>query len=44
MAAIHALAGTDGYNWTLDRRVYLKSADELEYVVGLIEQSYKNVL
>jgi len=29
----------DGYNWTIDRRVYLKSASELEYVAGLIEQS-----
>lgn len=34
----------DGYNWTMDRRVYLKSISELEYVVGLIEQSYKNVI
>ena len=34
----------DGYNWTMDRRVYLKSASDLEYVVGLIEQSYKNVM
>jgi predicted transport protein len=34
----------DGYNWTMDRRVYLKAASELEYVVGLIEQSYKNVI
>jgi predicted transport protein len=34
----------DGYNWTMDRRVYLDSADDLDYVVGLIEQSYKNVL
>lgn len=34
----------DGYNWTMDRRVYLDSVDDLEYVVGLIEQSYKNVL
>lgn len=34
----------DGYNWTMDRRVYLKSDSELEYVVGLIEQSYKNVI
>lgn len=33
-----------GYNWTMDRRVYLKSAEDLEYVLGLIEQSYKNVL
>lgn len=34
----------DGYNWTMDRRVYLDSIDDLDYVVGLIEQSYKNVL
>lgn len=34
----------DGYNWTMDRRVYLESADDLDYVLGLIEQSYKNVL
>lgn len=34
----------DGYNWTMDRRVYLDSAEDLDYVVGLIEQSYKNVL
>lgn len=34
----------DGYNWTMDRRVYLESADDLDYVLDLIEQSYKNVL
>lgn len=34
----------DGYNWTLDRRVYLKSAEDLESVMAMIEQSYKNVL
>jgi predicted transport protein len=34
----------DGYNWTLNRRVYLKSVDDLEYVMGLIEQSYQDVL
>lgn len=34
----------DGYNWTMNRRVYLKSASELEYVAGLIEQSYKNLI
>jgi predicted transport protein len=34
----------DGYNWTMNRRVYLDSADDVDYVVGLIEQSYKNVL
>lgn len=34
----------DGYNWTMDRRVYLNKPDELDYVMGLIEQSYQNVL
>lgn len=34
----------EGYNWTMDRRIYLKELDDLEYVVGIIEQSYKNVL
>lgn len=34
----------EGYNWTMDRRVYLTNSEELDYVLGLIEQSYKNVL
>lgn len=34
----------DEYNWTLDRRIYLKSADDLDSVMAMIEQSYKNVL
>jgi predicted transport protein len=34
----------DGYKWTLSRRVYLNSIDDLDYIMGLIEQSYKNVL
>jgi len=34
----------DGYNWTMNRRIYLKAAEDLDYVVGIIEQSYKNVL
>ena len=34
----------EGYQWTLDRRVYLKSKDDLDYVLSLIEQSYKDVL
>lgn len=34
----------EGYNWTMDRRIILKSADELDYALGIIEQSYKNVL
>lgn len=35
---------SEGYNWTLDRRVYLKSAAELDNVISLIEQSFKDVL
>lgn len=34
----------ESYNWSLDRRVYLRSADDLDYVMGLIEQSYRDVL
>lgn len=34
----------EGYNWTMDRRVYLKSEGELDYVLALIEQSYSDVL
>lgn len=34
----------EGYNWTMDRRVYLNSADDIDYIIGLVEQSYKNVL
>lgn len=33
-----------GYQWTLDRRVYLKEEEDLDYVVGLIVQSYQDVL
>lgn len=34
----------EGYNWTMDRRIYLDSAIDLDYVTGIVEQSYKNVL
>lgn len=34
----------DTYNWTMNRRIYLKSSDELDYVIGIVEQSYKDVL
>ncbi len=34
----------EGYNWTMDRRIYLKSAGDLDYVMGIVEESYKNVL
>ena len=35
---------SEGYNWTMDRRVYLKSHENLDYIFSLIEQSYKDVL
>jgi len=34
----------EGYQWTMDRRVYLKSTNDLDYVFTIIEQSYKDVL
>lgn len=34
----------EGYNWTLDRRIYLKKESDLDYVMGIIEQAYKDVL
>lgn len=34
----------DGYNWTMDRRIYLKSKSDLDYVLNIIEQSYQTVL
>lgn len=34
----------DSYQWTLDRRVYIKTIDEIDYVFSLIEQSYQDVL
>ncbi len=34
----------DSYKWSLNRQVYLKDMDELDYVMNLIEQSYNDVL
>ncbi|MEM1118838.1 MAG: DUF5655 domain-containing protein [Bacteroidota bacterium] len=34
----------EGYNWTMDRRIYLKQESDLEYVLGIITQSYQEVL
>ncbi len=34
----------DSFGWTLDRRVYLRSREDLDYVFSLIEQSYRDVL
>jgi predicted transport protein len=34
----------DTYNWTLDRRIYVKSDDDISYAMKIIEESYKDVL
>jgi predicted transport protein len=34
----------EGYNWTMDRRIYLRDSADMDYVVGIIEQSYQDVL
>lgn len=34
----------EGYNWTMDRRIYLKQEEDLEYVLGVLSQSYQEVL
>lgn len=35
---------SDGYNWTMNRRMYLKSREDLDYAMGIVEQAYKDVL
>lgn len=34
----------DGYQWTMDRRIYLKEKNELDYVFAIIEESYKDII
>jgi len=34
----------DSYNWTMDRRIYVKSADDLVSTMQIIEESYQDVL
>jgi len=33
----------EGYRWTLDRQIFLSSADDLDYAMTVIEQSYNDV-
>ncbi|MDX8128035.1 DUF5655 domain-containing protein [Methylomonas sp. OY6] len=35
---------SDSYNWTMDRRIYVKSANDLAYALKIIEESYQDVL
>jgi predicted transport protein len=34
----------ESYKWTLSRRVVLKSVDELDYILKLVEKSYNDVI
>jgi len=34
----------DSFNWVLNHRVYITSESDIDYVMNLIEQSYKDVL
>lgn len=34
---------SDGYNWTLNKRIYIKSIDDIEPSIRIIEQSYDDV-
>lgn len=34
----------ESYNWVMDKRVYIKTIDELDYVMKLIEQSYQDII
>jgi len=34
----------EGYNWTMDRRIYVKTETDMKYALKMIEQSYKDVL
>jgi predicted transport protein len=34
----------ESYNWSMDRRVYIKSIEDLDYVMKLIEQSYNDII
>gem|GEM_PF-7048768 len=35
---------SEGYNWTMDRRIYVKTETDMEYALKMIDQSYENVL
>jgi predicted transport protein len=35
---------SQGYKWTLDKRIHVKELSEVDYVISLIEQSYQDIL
>ncbi len=34
----------DGYQWTMNRRIYLKESKDVAYVMKIIEESYKDII
>jgi predicted transport protein len=34
----------ESFGWVLNRRVYLRTAEDIDYVMGLVEKSYQDVL
>lgn len=34
----------ESYNWSMDRRIYLKNLEEIEYVMKLVEESYNDII
>ena len=34
----------ESYNWSMDRRIYIKSIDDVDYVMKLVEQSYSDII
>ena len=34
----------DSYNWTINRRVYIDNIEDVDYIMQLIEKSYRDVL
>ncbi len=35
---------SESYNWTMNRRMYVKTPEDIKYAFGIIEQSYTDVL
>lgn len=34
----------ESYNWTLDRSVYVKNIEDLDYIMGVVVQSYNEII
>ncbi|RYY33210.1 MAG: hypothetical protein EOP46_17035 [Sphingobacteriaceae bacterium] len=34
----------ESHNWVLDRRIFINNVGDIDYVMSLVEQSYKDIL